>query len=278
MGGFNMFGKGGGVGTTTAMTNMKLGPAQPMTQGLGPRAPGPGPSGYTSINNPPASLGVMKTVSKNFGSGLKSPMAKLGGGIVALTTAFTTYAENQEKGMGTGENVARTGLKATGAGLGAWGGAAAGAAIGSVVPVVGTLIGGLIGGALGAWGGGELGEGAGNAIMNDGIIKFNDKDKFMKVNDSTMIAGTKAGDNGKLAKSIMSMYGTTPGAGNSNKTASVKVDEMKLGGTIDIKINGESTQQTKEIGKDLMTDPLFLRQLSLKINEAANRAFNGKTQ
>jgi uncharacterized phage-associated protein len=275
MGGFNMFGKGGMGGPAAMAGNgMKLGPAQPRVQGLGPTAPGARPT-----IAPPSSPSVMNTVSKNFGSGLKSPMAKLGGGIVALTTAFTTYAENQEKGMGAGENAARTGLKATGAGLGAWGGAAAGAAIGTaILPGIGTIIGGLIGGGIGANYGGKLGEGAGNAIMNDGIIKFNDKDKFMKVNDSTMIAGTKAGDNGKLAKSIMSMYGTTPGAGNSNKTASVKVDEMKLGGTIDIKINGESTQQTKEIGKDLMTDPLFLRQLSLKINEAANRAFNGKTQ
>jgi hypothetical protein len=112
--------------------------------------------------------------------------------------------------------------------------------------------------------------------LDDGII-FNPKDKFMKVNDATMIAGTKAGDNGKLAKSIMSMYGGGPGTANSNVAASVNVGDMKLGGTIDVKINGESTQESREVGKNLMSDPLFLRELSLKINEAANKALKGKT-
>lgn len=39
-------------------------------------------------------------------------------------------------------------------------------------------------------------------IMNDGIIKFNPADKFMQVNDSTMIAGTNVDGNKKLARAI----------------------------------------------------------------------------
>jgi hypothetical protein len=39
-------------------------------------------------------------------------------------------------------------------------------------------------------------------IMNDGIIKFNPADKFMQVNDSTMIAGTNIDGNKKLARAI----------------------------------------------------------------------------
>jgi hypothetical protein len=223
----------------------------------------------------------MNTVSKNFGSGLKSPMAKLGGGIVALTTAFTTYAENKEKGMGTGENIARSGLKGAGAGLGAWGGAAAGAAIGTaILPGIGTIIGGLIGGGIGASAGGKLGEGAGNAIMDDGVV-FNPKDKFMKLNDGAMIAGTNVNGNNNLAKAIMSTGAPGGGMGNgsfnSNTPVSVKVEEIKLGGTIDVKVNGESTQESREVGKNLMSDPLFLRELSLKINEATNKALKGKT-
>jgi hypothetical protein len=98
----------------------------------------------------------------------------------------------------------------------------------------------------------------------------------MKLNDSTMIAGTNANGNNNLARSIMSMYGGSPGTANSNASASVKVDEIKIGGVIDVKVNGESTQESREVGKNLMSDPLFLRELSLKINEATNKALKGK--
>jgi hypothetical protein len=39
-------------------------------------------------------------------------------------------------------------------------------------------------------------------IMNDGIVKFHPTDKFMQVNDSTMIAGTNVDGNKKLARAI----------------------------------------------------------------------------
>lgn len=39
-------------------------------------------------------------------------------------------------------------------------------------------------------------------IMNDGVVKFHAQDKFMRVNDSTMIAGTNVDGNRQLAKSI----------------------------------------------------------------------------
>ena len=39
-------------------------------------------------------------------------------------------------------------------------------------------------------------------VMNDGLIKFNPADKFMQVNDSTMIAGTNQDGNKKLARAI----------------------------------------------------------------------------
>jgi hypothetical protein len=123
----------------------------------------------------------------------------------------------------------------------------------------------------------EVVEDAADAKLNDGLVSFNAKDKFMKLNDSTMIAGTNANGNNNLARSIMSMYGGGPGTANSNVAASVNVGDMKLGGTIDVKINGESTQESREVGKNLMSDPLFLRELSLKINEAANKALKGKT-
>ena len=39
-------------------------------------------------------------------------------------------------------------------------------------------------------------------MINDGVVKFHPQDKFMRVNDSTMIAGTNVDGNRKLARSI----------------------------------------------------------------------------
>jgi len=41
-------------------------------------------------------------------------------------------------------------------------------------------------------------------MINDGVVKFNPRDKFMRVNDSTMIAGTNVDGNRQLARSINS--------------------------------------------------------------------------
>jgi hypothetical protein len=61
-------------------------------------------------------------------------------------------------------------------------------------------------------------------IMNDGIVKFNRSDKFTKVNDSTMIAGTNVDGNKKLARAI------THGPGTSidyNRLSTAIVSAMK---------------------------------------------------
>ena len=61
-------------------------------------------------------------------------------------------------------------------------------------------------------------------IMNDGIVKFNKSDKFTKVSDSTMIAGTNVDGNKKLARAI------THGGGSSidyNKLSAAIVSAMK---------------------------------------------------
>jgi hypothetical protein len=72
------------------------------------------------------------------------------------------------------------------------------------------------------------------------------------------------------------MYGSTPGNGGTNAATNSKVsfDEVKINGTIDVKINGEVN---REIGKNLMQDPFFIRELSHKINKAAGSSVNGKT-
>lgn len=213
-------------------------------------------------------------MAANFKGGLGSTVAKLGGVVAGLTAAYSEFSENSENGMGTGENVGRTASKGAGAGLGAWGGAAAGAAIGSAVPVIGTIIGGLIGGALGAWGGSELGEAGGDAIfgdeqkkgnssgivLNDGIIKFNDKDKFTKVNDGTMIAGTNENGNKDLAKAL----------GGSGGTLKIefgelhfKFDELKV-----------TSPGSPGVAIDMLKDPQFIRNITRMIHSETERAIN----
>ena len=257
--GFNMVARAGGG----------MGP-------MGPAAPGSGAFGTT----PGAGM------AKNFSAAASSKMLKLGGVATGLFTAYNEYQENKANKMDTTENAVRSGSKGLGAGLGAWGGAAAGAAIGSVVPIVGTLIGGLIGGALGAWGGGALGEGAGNLAygdkkVNDGVV-FNPKDKFMKVNDSTMIAGTNENGNKSLAKAIMSS--TVPGfamvdylmnsgknsgsSAGSSKPGEVhhKFDnDVKIDGKIELVSNGETVAK---IGKEILKDTEFVVSIQKMINKA----------
>ena len=60
-------------------------------------------------------------------------------------------------------------------------------------------------------------------IMNDGLIKFNPADKFMQVNDSTMIAGTNVDGNKKLARAI----GGSGGSIDYNKLASAIASAMQ---------------------------------------------------
>lgn len=211
-------------------------------------------------------MGLSKTqkMGANFKGGLSSKLLKVGGLVAGLTSAYQQFGENKEAGMGTGENLARSGTKGVGAGLGAWGGAAAGAAIGSVVPVVGTLIGGLIGGALGAWGGGAAGEGLANTIggepdLNDGIVKFNPKDKFISVDDSTLVAGTNAGGNKDLAKAM---------TGGSDKLT--VTHEHKP-----IKMVFEFIGLSENSANELINNDRFVKSLNLKIKEASANVFSG---
>jgi phage tail tape-measure protein len=125
-----------------------------------------------------AAKGKVAATKGIIGMGGKVGMAtKLGGaGIGAvmqgIDSASTEWAENQDKGMSTGENIKNTAIRggagAVGAGLGTWGGVAAGAAIGSVVPVVGTAIGAVLGGIAGSMAGGYVGDKVGDAFTNIG--------------------------------------------------------------------------------------------------------------
>ena len=248
---------------------------------MGPAAPGSGMFGTTAG----AGMGA------NFKAAGSSSMLKLGGAIVGLTTAYTTYNKNKEKGMASGENLGRSSLKGAGAGLGAWGGAAAGAAIGSVVPVVGTLIGGLIGGALGAWGGGALGDAGGDALYgkqktDDGVV-FNAKDRFTKVNDGMMVAGTNVNGNKELARTLSSMAPGFGGrnalmnkSGTSNASAgagapgamNIKHEDMNIKHTITVNADPNMSAELRDA---FLKDPIFQKYIAKTVHTQTNKELNG---
>jgi hypothetical protein len=123
-----------------------------------------------------------------------------------------------------------------------------------------------------------------DVTINDGIIRFNPRDKFMKVDDGTMIAGTNENGNKSLANAILSTK--TPGFSGMDKlnqnspnyqlptqtTTEIELDDLNINGTIELKLNGDTTTQ---LSKDLLNNPLFIRQLSKMINMASANAFKG---
>ena len=214
--------------------------------------------------------------------GLKSGGAILGGLLAGGVTAYDEYTENSALGMDTGENVGRTATKGVSAGLGAWGGAAAGAAIGSAVPIIGTLIGGLVGGAIGAFAGSELGESIGDTVwgnevmgkggdtkmgkvdftkINDGVI-FHPQDKFLKVNDATMVAGTQAGGNAKLAEKLGG-----GGSSSSNQT-NHKFDDLN------IKIHVDAPSDSK-FWESIVNQPDIMRKITQAVHISSEEASGG---
>lgn len=141
--------------------------------------------------------------------------------------------------------------------------AGSGAAIGSIIPGVGSALGAGIGGALG------LGKGIYDNFINDGVV-FNPKDKFMKVNDGAMIAGTNVDGNKSLAKALMTTM--TPAAQTSSIPGTIKLSDLNVSGIIELKMNGNSSS---ELGKELLNDPIFIRNISRAINMATSSAFSG---
>jgi len=183
-------------------------------------------------------------------------MGKLGSvgaiGAGALSAGFSGYdewTENKEAGMETGENLGRTAMRASGAGLGGWGGAAAGAAIGTaILPVIGTAIGGLIGGALGAWGGGALGDAGGDAAYS--------------------------GDNN--GQSIHQDFISRPGENPISFSSSDTVVGAKEGGPLD-KMIGESKEKTAKPGKNVISIESNEALIGVKNMDKISKMFESKT-
>jgi hypothetical protein len=225
----------------------------------------------------------------NFKGAAGSKLLKLGGVATGLFEAYNEYSEQKDKNKSTGEAVGRAALKGTGAGLGAWGGGAAGAAIGTAIfPGIGTAIGGLIGAGLGAWGGGKAAD-LDTYGVDDGVVQFNKDDKFTKVNDSTMIAGTNKNGNKDLAQVLKYgmmaasplglpllagglMSGLIGGNGSSSRSAGSKVEfgELKITGEIKVSLPDGSN-----IGQELIRSPEFRTSITRVVQAQLEKNNNG---
>jgi hypothetical protein len=167
-----------------------------------------------------------------------------------------------------------------------------GAMIGSMIaPGIGTAIGGAIGGLGGAIKGafdeGLIG-GGDTQSMDDGIIKFNKNDKFTKVDDSTMVAGTNKNGNKDLAQVLKygmlaanplgSLMGGLMGGvfgGSNNATSAgtpnkIEFGELVISGEIKINIPGGT-----QIATELMKSQEFKTSITRVVTSQLEKNMNG---
>ncbi len=239
----------------------------------------PGGGGASVIGGGKMGKGLMGGM-KGFGAGML-----LSGGM----SLGRSYLDNPDSEFG----------KVLGVGATTAGWAGTGALIGSFAGPVGTFVGGVLGGIGGLIKGlsdefsdkGKSGPVAPATNMNDGVVKFNDKDKFMKVNDSTMIAGTNINGNKDLAKAITSS--SAPGfemkdylmnkavgstkqsnvAANVPASVDVNLPELRVSGTIELKLD---RYVSTDFSKQLLTNQSFVRDMAKAINIATHTAVTGK--
>ena len=155
----------------------------------------------------------------------------------------------------------------TGEGIGNIAGGAIGGALGTLLdPFLGpfgTLLGGWLGSKAGGWVGGLFDEGEETTAnkVNDGVL-FNPRDKFLKLNDGAMIAGTNANGNKDLANAIMSanIGGNTNSTNNSNPISKIEFGEISINGKIMVETPG-----SPNMGVDLLKHQPFLTELSQKL-------------
>ena len=223
-------------------------------------------NGFNSGGSLGSTNGLLGKTARNTmkGGGLSGKMGGLGKSMAGK--GFGIGAVGALGGLGL--NVVRNkmeepesgGGKALGIASGALSGAGTGAMIGSFIPGVGTaagaVVGGLIGGGLSA-----INE-FGNPIeINDGIVKFNPQDKFLQVDDSTLIAGTNRGGNQKLAETLSSNN-------NSNGEVIHKFDDMNL--NINVNFGGNES-----LGNELSKDQTFIRRIKEAIYSEMNMTLSG---
>jgi hypothetical protein len=242
-----------------------------------------------------------------------SGAAGAGGGVMKFAGSFARIAGpllgigiGTMLGLSSGKSLSKkagyqdtktgTGMGIAGGILGGAGGWALGAALAPETFGLSLLI-PLIAAGLGAYGGSTLGKVGGDALasnapapsarINDGVI-FNKNDKFTKVNDGTMIAGTNENGNKSLANAIMSSVipgyammdyfmnkpgGQQPG---SKSTGSSDVhhkfdNDIKIDGQIQLVTSGNIAVA---IGDELLKTSSFVRDIARMIN-SHNKNYTG---
>jgi len=214
----------------------------------------------------------------------------LGGGVVGGLNSISSFSSGN-----------------VGEGIGNIAGGALGGALGSFFGPIGTMLGAQLGSMAGGWIGGQFDnkkgsertnindgvifnpndkfmkvndgtmiggqfdnkKGSERTNINDGVI-FNPNDKFMKVNDGTMIAGTNENGNKSLAKALMTTM--VPSSQPSAIPGSIKLSDLNVTGSIELRLQGNSANL---IGKELLGDPIFIRELSNKVTMAIRNATSG---
>ncbi len=194
-------------------------------------------------------------------------------------------------GYGVGSVVSSlSGQESTGTGdVASLAGTVIGGIIGSFIGPAGTMIGAGIGSSIGKYLGDMFSQPSEGTKVNDGIINFNPRDKFMKVDDGTMIAGTNENGNKDLAKVLNSRVPQLPNkealinstqSTNVNPNVSTSVPssmsinfgELKFTGSIEL-TNGQGV--TADISKQLLNSPSFVRDMSKIVHIETARAVDG---
>jgi len=150
-----------------------------------------------------------------------------------------------------------------GKGIGVLGKAAEYAAYGSLLGPWGMALGGVLGAGKGVYdefyANDAIVKSRNITQINDGVVKFNPKDKFLSIDDGTMIAGTNAGGNKDLAKAM---------TGGSDKIA--VTHEHKP-----IKMVFEFIGLSENSANELINNDRFVKSLNIKIKEASANVFSG---
>jgi hypothetical protein len=213
-------------------------------------------------------------------AGKMGKFAKFGGGAAggALTGAINSIGAFSEGNTGEGIGNIAGGV------LGGAAGALLTPVMGPLGVILGAQLGSMLGGAVGGMFDDKKGSGGGAMPVNDGVV-FNPKDKFMKVNDGMMVAGTNINGNKQLAQTLASMAptfgnkkGLMPGASNASSSSSAsaainhKFDDIKINGTIMLTTaNGLGA----DLAEDLLKSPAFVRSISKMVHVETDKNFKG---
>ena len=152
-----------------------------------------------------------------------------------------------------------------------------GAAFGMMLGPVGALVGGLAGAAYGAFNEySDKSEGYVDTMdsdfsglynessnINDGIIRFNPRDKFTTVDDA-IVASTSQNQLNVATKKL------TGGGNGGNSTTKVEFDDIKA--DFNFNFNGVDS----EIGKMLLSDNQWVNNLNTAIHEVSRTALSYK--